>query len=151
MGRNFRGDKLSWSPRAKINFRRYKLSRMVHFRNFAGINFRDRMKFWWNSLHFWWFLIDISITPMKVKFCGYKLSRVQLNKRFRGYKLAQTPKKIAESRKFIPAKVHTFRVVKRTCSLCNPPPYEFTVNKTRQTTLMASIHSIIVFKIAYKK
>ena len=45
-GINFRGDKLSRSPRAKINFRGYKLSRMVPFRNFAGINFRDRMKFW---------------------------------------------------------------------------------------------------------
>ena len=46
IGINFRGKKLSRSPRAKINFCGYKLSRMVPFRNFAGINFRDCMKFW---------------------------------------------------------------------------------------------------------
>ena len=45
-GINFRGDKPSLSPRAKINFRKKKLSRMVPFRNFASINFRERMKFW---------------------------------------------------------------------------------------------------------
>ena len=56
--------------------------------SFAGIKFRDRIKFWWNSLilrHFRWFLIDISISHMKVQFCGYKLSRLTLSMRFHGY------------------------------------------------------------------
>ena len=41
---------------------------------------------------------------MKVQFCRYKLSRVALSKRFRGYKLSQTQKKFVKSRKFIPIK-----------------------------------------------
>ena len=52
------------------------------------------------------------MTPRKVIFRGYKLSRVPLNKRFRGYKLSRTPKKFAKSRKFIPAKVYTFKVAR---------------------------------------
>ena len=61
----------------------YKLSRMVPFSNFAGINFRDRMEFWWNSLiltPFLVFLVDISITPMKVIFRGHKLSWTPKNR-----------------------------------------------------------------------
>ena len=38
--------KRSRSLRTKINFREYKLSRMAPFKNIAGINFRDRLKFW---------------------------------------------------------------------------------------------------------
>ena len=56
-GINFRGDKLSRSPRAKINFREYKLSRMVPLKNLAGINFCDRLKFWWNALILTHFLV----------------------------------------------------------------------------------------------
>ena len=46
----------------------------------------------------------------KVRFRKYKLSWVALNKRFPGYKLSRTPKKIAKSRKFIPTKVYTNKV-----------------------------------------
>ena len=37
----------------------------------------------------------------KVRFHGYKLSRVALTMQFRGYKLSWTPKKFAKSRKFV--------------------------------------------------
>ena len=47
----------------------------------------------------------------KLRFRGDLLSRVALNKRFRGYKLSRTPIKIAKSRKFIPAKVYTNKVI----------------------------------------
>ena len=40
--------------------------------------------------------------------------------RFRGYKLSRTPKKLAKSRKFLPAKLSTFKVIyKYTCAECN--------------------------------
>ena len=48
----FRGDKLSRSPRAKINFREYKLSRMGPFKNLASKNLRHRGKFLLNFLIF---------------------------------------------------------------------------------------------------
>ena len=75
IGINFRGYQLSRSLRAKINFREYKLPRMAPFRNFGGINFRDRMEFWWKSL---------ILTPFLVIFDRYfdksyesSISRVQ--------------------------------------------------------------------------
>ena len=64
----------------------YKLQK---FKNLAGINFRDREKFWLNFLIFmrfltiFFFIINISRLTSKVRFCGYKLSR--------------TPKKFAKS------------------------------------------------------
>ena len=64
-GRNFRGDKLSRTPEATIKFGGYKLSRtwqiLVEFSYFDAI-FSD-------------FSCNISRTPMKVRFRGYKLSR----------------------------------------------------------------------------
>ena len=114
--RNFRGDKLSRSPRDKINFREYKLSRKGQLRNFVGINFRDRGKFRLNFpifmriLTVFLFLVSISRVTSKVRFRGYKLSRVALTMRFRGYKLSRTPKIFAKSRKFLPAKVCTNKV-----------------------------------------
>ena len=91
-GRKFRGVKLSRTPMVKIKSRGYKLSRtsqiLVKFSYFDTI-FSD-------------FSCNISRTPMKVRFCGYKLSR--------------TPKKLAKSRKFLPAELSTFKVIKnRNC------------------------------------
>ena len=80
-GTNFRGDKLSRSPRVKKLLLRVlltysKLSQMVPFRNFAGRYklSRSHMKFWWNYFIF-------------TQFCGwvYRLSRVTLNMQFCGY------------------------------------------------------------------
>ena len=85
-GRNFHGDKLSRTPMMIIKFRGYKLSQkwqiLVKFSYFDAI-FSD-------------FSSNISRTPMKV--------------RFRGYKLSRTSKKLAKSRKFLPAKLSTFKV-----------------------------------------
>ena len=39
------------------------------------------------------------------------ISRKTLKVRFRGYKLSRTTKKFAKSRKFLPAKLSTFKVV----------------------------------------
>ena len=78
-GSNFRVDKLSRTPGAKIKFRGYKLSRtwqiLVKFSYFHPIlsNFSG----------------NILRTPMKVRFRVYKLSRVA--------------KKLAKSRNFLPA------------------------------------------------
>ena len=74
------------SPRAKINFREYKLSRM-------GTLFV--------------FFINISRVTSKVRFRRYITAQVALNKRFRRYKLSPTPKKSRNReslypRKFIP-------------------------------------------------
>ena len=86
-GRNFRGDKLSRTSEVKINFRGYKLSRsqgiLVKFSHFKAI--------------FSGFLSNISRTPIKVQFRGYKLSRVA--------------KKFAKSRKFLPTKLCTDKVL----------------------------------------
>ena len=86
-GRNFRGDKLSRTPEAKIKFGGYKLLQtwqiLVEFSYFDAI-FSD-------------FSCNISRTPMKVRFRGYKLSRLT--------------KKIAKSRNFLPTKLSTNKVV----------------------------------------
>ena len=84
--RKFHGDKLLRTPRAKIKFRGYKLSRL------QGI----LVKFSYFNAIFGVFLSNISRTFIKV--------------RFRGYKLSRSTKKIAKSRNFLPAKLSTFKV-----------------------------------------
>ena len=86
-GRNFRGYKLLRTPQAKIKFRGYKLSRTLGF--LVGFSYFDTI--------FRDFSSDISRTPMKVRFCRYKLSRMA--------------KKFAKSRNFLPAKLSTFKVI----------------------------------------
>ena len=61
-GTKFRGDKLSRSPRAKIDFREYKLSRMDPFPNVVGINFRDGGKL---RLNFLIFMRILTFIPLK--------------------------------------------------------------------------------------
>ena len=61
------------------------------------------------TLHFWkklWF----SFLKNFGKFRGYKLSRTTWKLQFRGYKLSRTIEKFAKSRKFLPAKLYTFKV-----------------------------------------
>ena len=53
----------------------------------------------------------ISRVQKFVKFCGYGLSRMTWTLRFRGYKLSRTTKIFEKSRKFVPAKLSTFKVV----------------------------------------
>ena len=92
IGINFRGDKLSRSPRGKINFQkfnRYKLSRSR----------KILAKFSHFHTNFEFFLVLF-----------INISRVTSKVRFRGYKLSRTPKKFAKSRNFIPAEVYTFEV-----------------------------------------
>ena len=65
-GRNFCGDKLSWTPRGKIAFR-WNIRKQRKF----GQNFLIFMPF---LVFFWRFLIDISRITSKVPFRRYKLS-----------------------------------------------------------------------------
>ena len=88
-GINFRRDKLSRTPRAKIKFRGYKLSRLQAI----------LPKFSYFNTIFGVFSSNISRIFMKVRFGGYKLSR--------------SAKKIAKSRNFLPAKLSTFKVLNK--------------------------------------
>ena len=85
---------------------------MVPFRNFVGINFRDRMKFWWNSLILMPFLVIFDRyfdNSHKSYISRVKLSRGPLNKRFCGYKLLRTPKKSRNRESlYLPAKDYIF-------------------------------------------
>ena len=57
-GIKFCGDKLSRTPRAKIKFRGYKLSRVVGKRDFAGINFRECQNLIKKEIAYWIFQAD---------------------------------------------------------------------------------------------
>ena len=97
------------------------LSRMGPFKNLAGINFRDRGKCRLNFLIFKRILtiycisINISRVTSKIRFSGYKLSRVELKMRFRERQKNSRNRKSLYPRNFIPIK---YWIVSFFCSIC---------------------------------